>query len=208
MDEYKTILQSSKDEFIEKRSRFIGYCMPVKTEEEAINFINKIKEEHWDATHNVYAYKVRKNQIKRYSDDGEPQGTAGLPMLDIIVKSELTDIALVATRYFGGIKLGGGGLVRAYAKSARVAIDAGKVITMEKGYLCKIVCSYNQHGRIASLIPELGGKVVSSVFEEEVTLEFNIGKNKFDRLERQFAEATNGERQSEILEKKYFIKDE
>ena len=119
---YKTVKFNTKDEFVEKRSRFIGYCKPVTTEQEAIDFINKIKKDHWDATHNVYAYSLREGQIKRYSDDGEPSGTAGMPALDVILKNDVVDVVVVVTRYFGGVLLGTGGLVRAYAKGCKVAL--------------------------------------------------------------------------------------
>ena len=111
MESYRTVKQETSAEFIEKRSKFIGYIKPVQTEEEAIAFIQSIKSKHWDATHNVYAYSLREGQTRRYSDDGEPQGTAGIPTLDVLQKADITDAVVVVTRYFGGILLGGGGLV-------------------------------------------------------------------------------------------------
>ena len=113
MAEYKTVRKNAQDQFVEKRSRFIGYACPVQTEQEALDFITSKKSEHWDASHNVYAYILRDGTM-RFSDDGEPQGTAGMPVLDVLRKSGVTDVVTVATRYFGGILLGGGGLVRAY----------------------------------------------------------------------------------------------
>ena len=123
-EEYRTLHSSSQDEFTEKRSRFIGYACPVTTEDEALAFIAKIKKQHWDAKHNVYAYVLRDWQIRRYSDDGEPQGTAGIPVLDVLIKGDVTDAVIVVTRYFGGILLGGGGLVRAYGHAASIAVRA------------------------------------------------------------------------------------
>ena len=111
MKDYLTIEGFAQDEFVEKKSRFIGYAKHVETEEEAVSFINEMKQKHWDATHNVYAYVLRNGQIRRYSDDGEPQGTAGIPTLDVILKEGIVDVCVVVTRYFGGILLGGGGLV-------------------------------------------------------------------------------------------------
>ena len=104
--DYKTVLKEAQGEFVEKRSRFIGYCKPVKTEQEAIDFINEKRSQHWNATHNVYAYSLREGNIKRYTDDGEPSGTAGMPMLDVITKNEIYDVCIVVTRYFGGVLLG------------------------------------------------------------------------------------------------------
>lgn len=105
MESYRTVKQETSAEFIEKRSKFIGYIKPVQTEEEAIAFIQSIKSKHWDATHNVYAYSLREGQTRRYSDDGEPQGTAGIPTLDVLQKADITDAVVVVTRYFGGILL-------------------------------------------------------------------------------------------------------
>ncbi len=109
MKSYKTVKKSSEETFIEKKSRFIGHCKPVKTEEEALAFIEKVKKEHITANHNVYAYTVRKDNITRYSDNGEPKGSAGIPVLSVMQKAELCDMVVVVTRYFGGILLGGGG---------------------------------------------------------------------------------------------------
>ena len=113
LSEYRTIKNESQDEFVVKKSRFIGYVKPVKTVEEAQEFISAIKTKHWDATHNVYAYVLRDGGVRRFSDDGEPQGTAGIPSLDVLIKENVVDCCVVVTRYFGGIMLGAGGLVRA-----------------------------------------------------------------------------------------------
>ena len=126
--DYKTVKIESSDEFTEKRSRFIGYVKPVKTEAEATEFINSIRSKHWDARHNVYAYSLREGNIKRYSDDGEPSGTAGMPVLDVITKNEVYDVCVVVTRYFGGVLLGTGGLVRAYSQGSKIALEAGQVV--------------------------------------------------------------------------------
>ncbi len=172
--EYKTIEKEACDEFIEKKSRFIGYIKPVSTKEEAVEYINSIKSKHWDATHNVYAYVLRDGQTRRYSDDGEPQGTAGIPVLDVLIKENVVDCVVVATRYFGGILLGGGGLVRAYSHTAKIAVDAGGVITMRLCSVMSVRCDYNFYGRLNSLIPEFGGVVDDTVFEEDVKINFHI----------------------------------
>ncbi len=131
---YFTVKGSATSEFQEKKSTFIGYIKRVNTEEEAKNFVNEIKSMHKEATHNVYAYIVGENKgIQRYSDDGEPQGTAGIPVLEVIKKNDLTDVAVVVTRYFGGILLGGGGLIRAYSKGASSAIEEAGVVEKVKG---------------------------------------------------------------------------
>ena len=143
--EYRTILNEASDEFIERKSRFIGYIKPVTTQEDAVSFINEIKSKHWDATHNVYAYILRDGQIRRYSDDGEPQGTAGIPVLDVLQKEGLTDCVVVVTRYFGGILLGGGGLVRAYSHAAKLAVDAAGVIKMSMCVRAECECDYGYY---------------------------------------------------------------
>ena len=127
---YLTVSEPAEASFIEKCSEFIGYISPVSTSEEAVDFINGIKARHRKAKHNVYAYILRQDNISRYSDDGEPQGTAGMPVLEVLRKRGLTDICVVVTRYFGGILLGGGGLVRAYSHAASLACDAAHTMDM------------------------------------------------------------------------------
>ena len=148
--DYKTVQNEAQSEFAEKRSRFIGYCKPVSNEQEAVDFINSKRGEHWNATHNVYAYSLREGNIKRYSDDGEPSGTAGMPVLDVITKNEIYDVCIVVTRYFGGVLLGTGGLVRAYSQGAKVALEAGNVVMMQNCLICQTRCSYNQYGKVRS----------------------------------------------------------
>lgn len=203
--DYKTVKIESSDEFTEKRSRFIGYVKPVKTEQEAVNFINSLRSKHWDARHNVYAYSLREGNIKRYSDDGEPSGTAGMPVLDVITKNEVYDVCVVVTRYFGGVLLGTGGLVRAYSQGAKIALKAGQVVKMESCLLCSLKCSYNQYGKISSLIPELGGVIDDSAFEADVSLQFHIKPVSFDALNKKLADLTSGEIQASSDGEEYFM---
>lgn len=202
--DYKTVLKNASDEFVEKRSRFIGYCKPVTTEQEAIDFINEKRSEHWNATHNVYAYSLREGNIKRYSDDGEPSGTAGMPVLDVITKNEIFDVVVVVTRYFGGVLLGTGGLVRAYSQGAKIALEAGEVALMQNCYMCSCKCAYNQYGRVSSLIMGIGGNVDDTVFESDVVLKFHISPDLFNSLNKKLADATAGEVELEICEEKFF----
>lgn len=204
MEKYKTVKMQAEDEFIEKRSKFIGYCKPVTTEEEAIEFINEIKNIHWNATHNVYAYCLRENQIKRYSDDGEPQGTAGIPTLDVILKNDVTDVVVVVTRYFGGILLGGGGLVRAYSHSAKIALDAAEIITKEPCFICSLECNYNHYGKISSLIPQMEGIIDDSIFKENVTVAFHISEDKLNAFNKKLADISCGQIEAKITGKEYF----
>ncbi len=206
MQSYKTVENEAADEFIEQRSRFIGYVKPVTTEEQAVEFINEKKRLHWDATHNVYAYSLREGQLCRYSDDGEPHGTAGMPALDVIVKSGVTDVVVVVTRYFGGVLLGTGGLVRAYTKGARIALDAGGVVTMESCTVARLSCDYSQYGKVSGLIPANGGVIDDTAFTDKVEISFHIPGDALGTFGKQLADATCGEVGAEIVEERYFKK--
>ncbi len=203
MAEYKTIKTESSDEFVVKKSRFIGYVRPVKTQQEALDFISEIKTKHWDATHNVYAYALREGGVRRFSDDGEPQGTAGIPSLDVLLKEEVTDCCVVVTRYFGGIMLGAGGLVRAYSHGAKIALDAGGIITMS---LCKIVrvkSDYNFYGRLVPLICEEGGIVEDTQFTDNVEVTFRMPQDKVPFFESRLVDVSSGKFHSEVIDEKY-----
>ena len=204
MNSYKTVKNSACGELTEKRSRFIGYCKPVTTEAEAVEFINKIKKEHWDARHNVYAYCLREGQVKRYSDDGEPSGTAGVPVLDVITKSGVVDAVIVVTRYFGGVLLGTGGLVRAYSAAAKLGLEAAGIINMSLCSECEISCSYNQYGKLNTLIMNTGGVIDNCDFADNVILSFHIPSELIPALNKEFADATAGEVKPEIKNEKYF----
>lgn len=202
--DYKTVLENASDEFVEKRSRFIGYCKPVKTEQEAIDFINEKRSEHWNATHNVYAYSLREGNIKRYSDDGEPSGTAGMPVLDVIVKNEIFDVVVVVTRYFGGVLLGTGGLVRAYSHGSKIAVEAAKPVIMQNCLVCEARCAYNQYGKVSSLIIGVGAAVDDTVYESDVLVKFHIKPDLLGTLNKKLADATSGEVTIEQKDEQYF----
>lgn len=204
MTEYITVKEYGEDEFIEKRSRFIGYCKPVSTQEEAVDFINEIRSRHWDATHNVYAYILSDGQIMRYSDDGEPQGTAGVPALDVIKKMGIVDVVVVVTRYFGGIMLGAGGLVRAYSHGASIALAAAKPVKMVLCRKCVVSCSYHQYGKVNSIIPGCGGVIDDSAFGEGVDIIFHITEDNFAKLNKELADNTSGEVQATSEEEKFY----
>ncbi len=196
LKDYKTVQNSAKDEFVEKRSRFIGYCKPVSNEQEAIDFINEKRSEHWNATHNVYAYSLREGNIKRYSDDGEPSGTAGMPTLDVIVKNEIYDVCVVITRYFGGVLLGTGGLVRAYSHGAKIALEASEIVMMQNCLICTVRCTYNQYGKVSSLIIDAGAKIDDTIYETDVFIKFHISPDLITALNKMLADATSGEVQA------------
>lgn len=204
LTEYKTVEKYADPEFVERRSRFIGYIKPVTTEEQALEFINSIRSKHWDATHNVYAYVLRERNTCRYSDDNEPQGTAGMPVLDVIRKSGLTDVCIVVTRYFGGILLGGGGLVRAYSHCASLATEAAGVIYMRGCAICSLDCTYNQYGKLQSLIPEMGGIVDNADFADKVNISFHIPSEELQSLRKKVTDATSGTVEIISEEEKYY----
>lgn len=203
---YKTIRAAASAELIEKRSRFIGYSKPVSTQDEAIAFINEIRSRHWDATHNVYAYVIRDEGVSRYSDDNEPQGTAGIPVLDAIRKRDITDCVVVVTRYFGGTLLGAGGLVRAYSASAKAAIDAAGEREMTLCSVCELSCSYTLYGKLPALIARHGGSVDSSDFTDEVHLSFHLPVDSLPAFNKALSEESSGKLCAVEKEKKFFDK--
>ena len=167
---YKTLRISSSDEFIVNKSRFIGYAAPCETEEEALAFLNSIRTKHKDATHNCYAYIIGRNAgIMRYSDDGEPGGTAGMPMMEVLKAQGVVNCCVVVTRYFGGVLLGAGGLVRAYTQGTVVALKAAQVVVMEPSllYICEV--SYPLWDKVQHAMRSLPLQVVSSEFTTAVS---------------------------------------
>lgn len=196
--EYKTVEKEASDFFIEKKSRFIGYVKPVKTQDEAVEFINTIKSKHWDATHNVYAYVLRENNIQRYNDDGEPGGTAGVPVLDVILKEGVSDVCVVATRYFGGTLLGAGGLVRAYSHTSKIALEAGKIITMAQCSVMKAEVDYSFYERFNKLLEEFGANIINTEFADNVRLTFSLKENLSEYLNERLTDLSNGKYSAEI----------
>lgn len=171
--------KTAKIEFVEKRSVFIGYSTTVKNEEEALEIIKQKKKEYADATHNVYAYVIG-DSISRYSDDNEPQGTAGMPVLNSIRMSGLTDVLVVVTRYFGGILLGAGGLVRAYSTAASMAIEAGGTAVFENYSVYSITCPYSDYAKLNAELINFEAKIDSTDFSENVTINFAIREEASD----------------------------
>lgn len=192
MQEYKTVEKEASDFFIEKKSKFIGYAKPVKTQEEAVEFISEIKSKHWDATHNVYAYVLRENNIQRYSDDGEPSGTAGVPVLDVMLKESLVDVCVVATRYFGGTLLGAGGLVRAYSHTSKIALEAAGIITMAQCSVMSAEVDYSFYDRLNILLSDFSAVILDTSFSDKVCVEFSVKENIVDSLIAKLIDVSNG----------------
>ncbi len=201
--EYTTIEHYAQDEFVERRSRFIGSILPVTTEEEAIAFIAQKREEYWDATHNVYAYILRDGQLRRYSDDGEPQGTAGMPVLDVLQKEGLVDVVVVVTRYFGGILLGAGGLVRAYSHGAKLAVDAAAKKTMSPATRFQLDFSYDLYGKISYILPKYHILTEDSQFGAAVRLQLLIKDRYLDAFSSELRELTSASVSPQLLDKLY-----
>lgn len=191
---YKTVLHEADDQTIIEKSKFIGYIKPVSTEEEAVAFVEKIKKSHWDATHNVPVYVIgEKYEVQRYSDDGEPSGTAGVPVLDMLKKENITNVCIVMTRYFGGIKLGTGGLVRAYTQTAKIALDAGVVVTKALYRALKCDVAYHYHGKLINVLePETLVIIHHTDYTEKVTLSLYVAPEKEKWVIDKFVELTFG----------------
>ncbi|CCL36649.1 YigZ family protein [Clostridioides difficile] len=193
MSNYRTLHEFGTDEITIEKSVFIGYAKPIKSEEEALEFINEIKKKHKDATHNVWAYTVGKNMnIQRYSDDGEPQGTAGIPTLEVIKKEDLRDVAVVVTRYFGGTKLGAGGLVRAYTKGAKLGLEAGKIIYKVMYQEVKVKIDYTQLGKVQNELMNLGYFIKDTVYEDNVEIVVYSRLEDVEKLSEKMIDITNG----------------
>lgn len=192
MKPYKTIAAEASDEFVEKRSRFIGHVCPAATEEEAQAFVAAKKAKYWDATHNVWAYILQEGQTKRYSDDGEPQGTAGVPVLDVLQKEGLTDLVVVVTRYFGGTLLGAGGLVRAYSHGAKIAVDAARILHMNPCTVLEMELEYGLYGKVSYILPRYNAQVLSSDFGAAVRLRVMMTSDRVSSFQKELGELTAG----------------
>lgn len=192
MPEYRTVSAFAQDEFIEKKSRFIGHIAPAASEDEAIAFINEMRAKYRDATHNVYAYSLREGQIKRASDDGEPQGTGGVPVLNVINGAELVDVCCVVTRYFGGTLLGVGGLVRAYSEGAKIALASAKIKVMAQSADLLLRCDYGFFGKLEYYLNEHGVLVLSTEFGEDVRTAVRIRKEELAAFEHGITELSAG----------------
>jgi len=196
---YKTVKRQSSFTFTEKKSEFIGYCAPVKTEAEAIAFVNSMKKKHSDARHNVYAYVLQEGFAQRFSDDGEPHGTAGMPVLDSIRKAGVTDVAVVVTRYFGGILLGTGGLVRAYTAAAVGAIKEAGIAEVGTFSLLRLKANYSDYQKIMPLVSAINAKTEDSDFGMDVFLTLMVRDDLVQGFMDNLTEATNGRVACEIV---------
>lgn len=189
MESYTTVGEYASANITEKRSKFIAHVYHIETEEQAAELIAAVRKEYWDARHNVYAYSLRQGNIKKYSDDSEPHGTAGPPVLDAIIASGVTDVLVVVTRYFGGILLGTGGLVRAYTDSAAAGLAAAEKVTYRQHILGSTLCAYGDYGRLQTIISSAEGRIGQTDFADEVSVEFAVPSENWDQFCKKIEEA-------------------
>lgn len=202
MDEYLVPTDFGEDVFIEKKSRFIGRVWPVETEEEALSHIAAMKKQHYDATHNCWAYIIRDGAV-RFSDDGEPGGTAGMPMLQVLQKEGLYNICCVVTRYFGGILLGAGGLVRAYTRGAKIAVDAAGKSMKRVWTVVYLPCPYTWYDRVKLEVGAFGGIVRSTEFGAEVDMELLFSEAQVAAFQEKLTDMTAGTVETMVLGQEY-----
>lgn len=193
LETYKTVLEGGIGEVIEKKSRFIATVRPVKSEEEALAFLEETKKKYWDARHNCFVYSVGLNrEYTRCSDDGEPSGTAGRPMLDVILGEDIYNVAVVVTRYFGGVLLGTGGLVRAYSKAVQEGLAASRMIKKRRGIALKVTTDYTGIGKLQYIAGERNIPILNSEYTDKVVLELLIPTEDVGEVQKAITEGTNG----------------
>ncbi len=190
---YRVVYRGGEGEIVEKKSRFIATVKPVESEEEAVNFINEMKKKYWDARHNCSAFVIGANQeLTRCSDDGEPAQTAGRPMLDVLLKEGVTNVAVVVTRYFGGVLLGTGGLVRAYQKSVQEGLANSQIIEKRNGFLLYIGTDYNGIGKLQYLFAQKEISIMESEYGVDVKMTVLVPFERKEEIEKAVIEHTNG----------------
>ncbi|MCR5272152.1 MAG: YigZ family protein [Lachnospiraceae bacterium] len=207
MEYFKFVYEGGSAEIIEKKSRFIASVCPVKNEEEALAFIQSKKKEYWDARHNCSAFVCgTNNEISRCSDDGEPAQTAGRPMLDVLLKEEIHDVAVVVTRYFGGVLLGTGGLVRAYQKATQEGLAASNILTKQAGVLMSVKCDYTSLGKVQYILAKNETPIKDTLYTDAVEFLLAVSISSKDALVAEITEGTNGSALIEEKEEIFFAK--
>ena len=199
MTEYFVPTGNSETEFVEKRSRFIGHVWLVESEEEARAHIEQMKKKYHDARHNCWCYRLKEGGVERYSDDGEPQGTAGQPMLGVFQKEGVTNVCCVVTRYFGGILLGAGGLVRAYTQSAKDALDAAGISVVRRWVEVTAICPYSLFERMKLEVDAVGGVLGEVEYAADVTVHALLPENMVDDFSARVVELTAGAAEAEVV---------
>lgn len=193
LKDYRTVYRGGEGEIVEKKSRFITTVLPVTTEEEALAFIEAMNKKYWNATHNCYAYVIgERSEIQRCSDDGEPSGTAGKPMLDVLMGEKLHNVVVVVTRYFGGTLLGTGGLVRAYSSAVKAGLASSVIITKMSGIKLEITTEYTGLGKIQYILGENGITTLDTVYTDKVNMTVLVPTWELEGLKAKLMEGTNG----------------
>lgn len=204
-EQINIVYQGGQGEIVEKKSRFICNVLPIATEEEALEFIEKTKKKYWDARHNCFAYVVgERQQIQRCSDDGEPSGTAGKPMLDVLLGKHLSNVVVVVTRYFGGTLLGTGGLVRAYQKSTQEGLDASVIFEKCYGSLISIQTDYNGIGKLQYIAATMELHTLDTEYTDKVVMKILVPVEQQDEFEKKVIESTSGKAKIEIEDTIYY----
>lgn len=204
MGDYITVIGASGAEYEEKRSKFIASLCHVESEKEAMEFIEKVRSKYWDARHNCFAYSVNGGRYNRFSDDGEPHGTAGKPILDVIVGNKINDVVIVVTRYFGGTLLGTGGLVRAYSTSARDSVINAKKAVMIPCTKYETVCEYTDHNRLISLLENHNAKIENTEFTDKVKIYYVFKDSEFTAFADNLRETFSARLVADEVEKTIF----
>ncbi|MGB4438993.1 MAG: YigZ family protein [Sedimentibacter sp.] len=209
MSNYKSIHKIGRDEIIINKSKFIGTATPVNNEEEALEFIESVRKEFKDATHNVYAYSIGKNSnIQRYSDDKEPSGTAGMPALNVITQENLRNVAVVVTRYFGGVLLGAGGLARAYTKGAKIALESGIIVDKNLYYNVTFNLDYTLLGKMDNELMKNDFIVKKKIYADQVIFELIVKDDEIEKISNLVSEITSGKTEISMGQAAYYsIKD-
>ena len=199
MTEYYIPTAESEAELVEKRSRFLGQVFPVESEAAARACIEAVRKRHYDARHHCWCYRLREGGAERYSDDGEPQGTAGQPMLNVFQREEVTNVCCVVTRYFGGILLGAGGLVRAYTQAAKLALDAAGISVVRRWVEAAVPCPYALFERVRQEVEGCGGALGETEYAAEVTVHALLPEGRVEEFRRRITELTSGTVEAALL---------
>ncbi len=207
LEQYKTIYEGGEGEIVEKKSRFIATVRLVESEEEALSFIEEMKKKYWDARHNCFVYSIGMNrEYTRCSDDGEPSGTAGRPMLDVILGEDIYNVAVVVTRYFGGVLLGTGGLVRAYSKAVQEGLANSEIIEKKYGISMVVETDYTGIGKIQYLAGERKLPILDSEYTDKVVLKLLVPSGEIESVQKAITEGTNGRAKMKKEKDLYFAK--
>ena len=206
MVNYRVPYSESSDEFIEKKSRFIGYIYKITRAEQATDLLKQMQKQFWDASCIAYGYIIEEGRVMRFSDGGEPQGTAGMPILEVLKKEELFDVLCVVVRYFGGIKLGAGGLTRAYGHGAKIAVDAAGIALMQPFRNCSIACPYHLLAQVRNLLPDFSAQETNAEYGADVLLSLCLPEEMWESFGAKLIDSTAGQLRAQPGEVELFAK--